>query len=207
MAYPGTIYAIGRNYVAHAAELGNAVPAEPVVFLKSISALRTLAPSPMGFADESFHHEVELVVRVGRAVGLRHTASWGDVDGVALGLDLTRREVQAAAKAAGLPWTSSKSFAGSAVLGPFVDMDRAGEGPFRFSLRVNGEPRQQGTTEHMVFDVPTLLTHLARAAPLLVGDLVYTGTPAGVGPIRVGDTFELSLSNAEGDDWAWSGEL
>ena len=107
----GTVYAIGRNYAAHARELGNAVPAptdDPVVFLKARTAVRGLEPAPLAFPDESFHHEVEIVLLLGEDVSLGGSPGWAAVAGVALGLDLTRREVQARCKERGLPWVPAK---------------------------------------------------------------------------------------------------
>ena len=115
------------------------------MFLKSIAAVRGLTPAPMAFPDETFHHELELVLRIGRPVGLRQPGTWSNVDGVALGLDVTRRGVQSECKEKGLPWTPAKSFAGSAVLGPFLPLDELGDGPYRLALSVNGERRQEGS--------------------------------------------------------------
>jgi 2-keto-4-pentenoate hydratase/2-oxohepta-3-ene-1,7-dioic acid hydratase in catechol pathway len=202
----GTVYAIGRNYAAHARELGNAIPDDPVVFLKARTAVRGLQPAPVAF-DETFHHEVELVLRIGRPVPLGGAGSWDDVGQLALGLDLTRREVQARCKEKGLPWTPSKSFAGSAVLGPFLPLAQVGDpATIRFSLAVNGEARQHGDPAMMLFPVPTILRYLASLAPLEPGDLVFTGTPEGVGPLRVGDRFRMEL-HASGGDWAFDGQL
>jgi 2-keto-4-pentenoate hydratase/2-oxohepta-3-ene-1,7-dioic acid hydratase in catechol pathway len=202
----GTVYGIGRNYAAHAAELGNAVPEDPVVFLKARTSVRGLAPAPLAFA-ESFHHEVEVVLLIGRAVPLGATPGWEAVRAVALGLDLTRREVQTRCKEQGLPWVPAKSFAGSAVLGPFVPLERIGAPQdIAFSLEVDGEPRQQGALSMMVFAVPRVLAYLSSLAPLEAGDLVFTGTPSGVGPIRAGDRFATELV-APGGTWRWEGTL
>ncbi|MEZ4235589.1 MAG: fumarylacetoacetate hydrolase family protein [Myxococcota bacterium] len=154
----GTVYAIGRNYAAHARELGNPVPqGDPVVFLKARAAVRGLEPAPLAFPDWTFHHEVELVLLVGEAVPLGAAGAWSQVAGVALGLDLTRRDVQSEAKQAGLPWTAAKSFAGSAVLGPFLPLAEVGDPEqLGLALDVNGERRQQGTLQDMLFDVPRL---------------------------------------------------
>lgn len=194
----GTIYGVGRNYVLHAKELGNAVPTEPVVFLKARTSLRGLDPAPLAF-DEVVHHEVELVLLIGSHVPLRGDPGWSAVSGVTLGLDLTRREVQQRCKEQGLPWVPAKSFAGSAVVAPFVPLaDLGGTTGWTFTLDVNGERRQAGDPAEMSFDVPTLLRYLASLAPLAPGDLVYTGTPAGVGPLRAGDAFVMRLATPAG---------
>jgi 2-keto-4-pentenoate hydratase/2-oxohepta-3-ene-1,7-dioic acid hydratase in catechol pathway len=191
-----TVYCIGRNYADHAKELNNPVPkGEPIVFLKSPSALRPCASGQVAFPDETFHHEAEIVARIGRPVGLGQPGSWADVDALALGLDLTRREVQTRLKEKGLPWTASKSFAGSAVIAEFLPLDSfPRRDAIEFTLRVNGELRQSGNSRDMLFPMEELLTHLARFCPLLPGDLIYTGTPAGVGPLRKGDRFELAFT-------------
>jgi 2-keto-4-pentenoate hydratase/2-oxohepta-3-ene-1,7-dioic acid hydratase in catechol pathway len=202
----GTIYGIGRNYVLHAKELGNAVPTEPVVFLKARTSLRGLAPAPLAF-DEAFHHEVELVLLLGSAVPLGGDPGWSAVAGVTVGLDLTRREVQQRCKEQGLPWVAAKSFAGAAVVAPFLPLaSLGGTAPLSFDLAVNGVERQVGDPAEMSFDVPALLRYLASLAPLAPGDLVYTGTPAGVGPIRQGDVFRMRL-RAPGGAWTFDGAL
>lgn len=196
----GAIYCIGRNYLEHALELGNPRPARPVVFLKSTAALRELgavdgaAPGAMAYPDEEFHHEAELVLLLGRSVALGARAGWEAVAGVSLGLDLTRRAVQDELKRAGLPWTAAKSFAGSAIVGDLVGTEAIGDpAQLEFRLAVRGEPRQHGRLRDMLFGVPELLAHLASAHPLRPGDLVYTGTPPGVGPVRRGDEVCLTL--------------
>lgn len=202
----GTIYGIGRNYVLHAKELGNPVPAEPVVFLKARTSLRGLDPAPLAY-DEDVHHEVELVLFVGSPVPLRGDPGWSAVSGLTLGLDLTRREVQQRCKEQGLPWVPAKSFAGAAVVGPFVPRaDLGGTAPMSFELAVEGAVRQRGDPADMSFDVPALLRHLASMAPLEPGDLVFTGTPAGVGPMRKGDRFEMTL-RAPAGTWVMTGIL
>jgi fumarylpyruvate hydrolase len=201
----GTVYAIGRNYAAHARELGNEVPEDPVVFLKARTTVRGLV-GPIAFS-ETYHHEVELVVRIGQSLPLGARPSWEAIDSVTLGLDITRREVQNRCKEKGLPWVPAKSFAGSAVLGPFVPRDQLGDPEsIQFTLDVGGERRQEGALTHMLFPVPTLLAYLASLAPLEEGDLVFTGTPSGVGPIRPGDPFQMTLIAPRGR-FVWDGQL
>ncbi len=186
------VYCIGRNYADHAAELNNPIPDDPVLFLKSTASLRAPSSGALAHGDESFHHEAELVLLVGRHVPMGRDVSWEVVDGLALGLDLTRREVQTRLKGKGLPWTIAKSFAGAAVVTDFLrpqafaDLDAV-----TFSFSINGEARQAGDTRQMLFKVPRILSFLASMQDLHPGDLVYTGTPAGVGPMRRGDRFVL----------------
>ena len=193
------VYCIGRNYAEHAKELGNETPSEPVVFLKSTAALRPLgAAGATAFTNEGLHHEAELVVLVGRWLPHGAAGGWQHVRALALGLDLTRRSVQDALKAKGLPWTSSKSFAGSAVVTEFVprrafpDLE-----DIAFTFDVNGQRRQTGRSKDMVFSVPTILTHLATLAPLMPGDIIFTGTPKGVGALPEGCALRLSFPDLD----------
>ncbi|MEY4632397.1 MAG: hypothetical protein RIQ81_2517 [Pseudomonadota bacterium] len=192
------IYCIGRNYGAHARELGNALPAAPIVFLKSPAALRGLKDEGvLAYQDETFHHEAELVLRVGPGSG----ASPARIEAVALGLDLTRREEQNRLKKEGLPWTSAKSFKGAAVLTGFTklpaNIDAGGIKSMldaaRFTLWVNGEQRQQGCPADMMFPCSHLLAVLDASHGLREGDIIFTGTPEGVGPVRRGDKIRLQL--------------
>lgn len=205
IATPRAIYCIGRNYGAHARELGNAVPTSPVVFLKSPSAVRGFEETGrIAYPDETFHHEVELVLRVGPAAQLasQSPASLLDlVDSVALGLDLTRREVQTRLKKEGLPWTDAKSFKGAAILSGFVPLPASVKGTGRlgllassdFTLWINGEKRQHGTPRDMIFDLEKVLGCIDASHGLFPGDLIFTGTPEGVGPLRAGDTMRAQL--------------
>lgn len=178
------------------------VPPEPVVFLKASSTVRGLGSGPLAFADEEFHHEAELVLLVGAEIP-QGSSTTGDlmlnaVRGVGLGLDLTRRQEQAKLKEKRLPWCLSKSFAGSALVGDFLaegyDMRDLG-----YTLHVGGELRQEAHVSNMIFPVPSLLRYLTRSHTLVPGDLIFTGTPKGVGPIRRGDEFHLTfVSGATG---------
>ena len=198
-----TIYCIGRNYSAHAKELNNPVPeTEPVVFLKSSAALRGLQEGPLAFASEQFHHETEVVLLVGKSVPLGGTADWRVVEALTLGLDVTRRQVQSHLKANGLPWTTAKSFAGSAVVAPFVPRDQFRDlQSLTFTLHIREVLKQRGSIKDMIFPVPAILTFLASLNELRPGDLVFTGTPEGVGPLRQGDEFRLAFEN-EGHRWS-----
>ena len=182
-----TIFCIGRNYAAHNQEMGGAPTADPevVVFLKPWQAL-VAAPGPVRLpAGTEIHHEAEVVVRVGPGA---------TADAIALGLDLTDRPRQAAAKKAGLPWARAKGFAGSAPVGPFVPvaavppLDR-----LAFSLTIDGVVKQRGATAAMLTPIAALLADLDRTFGLRTGDLVYTGTPEGVGPLASGQTCVLAL--------------
>ena len=190
------IYCIGRNYAAHAIELNNAVPTEePVIFMKSNAALRGLEDERLAFSDETFHFEAELVLLVGEHVPLGALAAGRELEclkAAGLGLDLTRRGKQSELKAAGLPWTLSKSFEGSAIVGPMLPLDdNFALEETSFELKVNGKVRQTGHVDRMIFSMPFQLRYLNASTALLPGDLLFTGTPEGVGELVKGDRFSL----------------
>ncbi|WP_373353108.1 fumarylacetoacetate hydrolase family protein [Pseudoroseicyclus sp. CXY001] len=178
------IFCVGRNYAAHAAEMGGEVDREaPFYFTKSAHAVLEgdIMPYPAG--TEDLHHEVELVVALGEG---------GAVWGHAVGLDMTRRDLQAAAKDKRRPWDTGKDFEGSAIIGAL----RPGPLPAggRIALDVNGARRQEAPLTDMVWDVPSLLEHLGGLYSLAAGDILMTGTPAGVGAVRPGDRLKASVT-------------
>ena len=194
---PGKLLCIGRNYAAHVREMGDVadLPAEPVVFLKPSTALvGTGGTVVLPRQSQDVHHEVELVAVIGR--GGRHIAeadALGHVAAYALGLDLTARDLQARAKAEKGPWSVAKGFDTFAPLGPLTPADKVADPQaLTLVLRVNGEVRQQGTTDHMIFPVARLVSYLSSVFTLEPGDLLYTGTPEGVGPVRAGDRLEAT---------------
>lgn len=185
------IVCIGRNYGAHARELGNAVPDEPVVFLKPESALVPLSgPLTLPAFSPDVHHEVELVYTIARRNG-RAVA-----DRVTLGLDLTARDLQRALKEKGLPWEKAKAFDGSAYVAKarLALESFPADHPIDFMLKRNGHVVQSGHSGEMIFDVATLIAHVERYMLLQPGDLLFTGTPAGVGPLAPGDQLEGYLA-------------
>ncbi|HLU13275.1 MAG TPA: fumarylacetoacetate hydrolase family protein [Arenimonas sp.] len=194
------IYCIGRNYADHAKEMGAAVDrGNPVFFMKPADAAVPgggLLPYPRGTSD--LHHEVELVVALGRdADGVVPVdGAPALVFGYAVGLDLTRRDLQARAKAGGLPWDTGKGFDRSAPVSEVVPADMAGAlGPRRLWLEVNGELRQQATLDQMVFTVAEIIHELSKLYDLRAGDLIFTGTPAGVAALQPGDRFRAGLDD------------
>lgn len=177
-----TIWCVGRNYAAHAKELGNPVPAEPVIFTKPASSVVLdggVLPLPPDSARVD--HEVELVVGLGK----------GKKPVYAVGIDFTARDIQDRLKKEGLPWALAKARRGFAAIGPFGPASL----PQELALAVNGETRQKGSTKDMLFDVPRLLAYLDEKFGLGEGDLVFTGTPPGVGPLKKGDRIEASLGS------------
>ena len=178
---------IGRNYGEHAKELGNAVPDEPVVFLKPASALIPHGgPIKLPAFSNDVHHEIELVFAIVRRNGQ------ACADRVTIGLDLTARDVQQELKAKGLPWEKAKAFDGSAyVADSFTAVESFPAGHhIEFMLKKNGQVAQSGHSGQMIFDVPTLIANVERYMRLETGDLLFTGTPAGVGPLKAGDRLE-----------------
>ena len=189
------IVCIGRNYADHASELGNAVPSEPLFFFKPESAiLHKDHPFAIPEWTVDCHHEVELVVRMDRAakwISPEHAARCYTT--VGLGIDFTARDVQSKLKAAGKPWEKAKAFDGSAVVSPtFLPLaDLGGDiHDVRFSLLRNGQEVQTGHTADMLFSVHDLIAHVSKYSTWKTGDLLFTGTPAGVGPVQPGDHLE-----------------
>ncbi|MGJ7901176.1 fumarylacetoacetate hydrolase family protein [Lysobacter sp. 1R34A] len=197
------VYCVGRNFAEHAREMGAAVPTSaadrgrPVFFLKPHDAIELGQAVPYPPGTDDLHHEVELVVAIGRDAPAGELAV-GDaqalVYGYAVGLDLTRRDLQSQAKAKGLPWDTGKSFDHAAPISAIVPVADVGElGARALSLEVNGEVRQRGTLDDLVWNVPEILHELSRLYALRAGDLVYMGTPSGVGPLRPGDRYHAVL--------------
>jgi fumarylpyruvate hydrolase len=187
------IFCVGRNFADHAKEMGAPVPASkaerghPVFFTKPADAIVLDGVVPYPSATRALHHEVELVVALD--AGAR-------VFGYAVGLDLTRRDLQTEAKSKGLPWDTGKAFDHSAPVGEIVRADAIGTlAPRTLSLTVNGTQRQRSTLDQLIWDVPEVLCELSAFFELQAGDLVFMGTPAGVGPLQVGDVFDARLDD------------
>lgn len=187
------IYCVGRNYGKHAAELGNAIPDQPMLFTKPTHAVvpadggTVILPGNRG----EVHYETELVLHIGRAYdpGISVDAL---VDRMALGIDFTLREVQETLKKKGYPWLPAKGFLQSAPVGPFRPFEGAEQtAQTDFALRINGKEVQRGNIREMIFDLQTIVDFVAANYGLGEGDLIFTGTPAGVGPVKEGDRMEL----------------
>lgn len=190
------LFCIGKNYSEHVRELGSNPPDDPVVFMKPpsniVSPAEPLVYPPHG---TELHHEVETVVLIGKeGRNIRDEDALSYIAGVSLGLDLTLRDVQKKLKQRGLPWELSKSFEQSAPLAPFtvynphtIDLEN-----FSFSCSVNGELRQEGNTRDMIFPVKQLIQALSRWWALKRGDIIFTGTPAGLGLLKVGDRVTIA---------------
>lgn len=187
------IYCIGRNYAEHISELGNVPTGEPVVFLKPTTALNTNNTMRLPEFSDDIHHEVELVLYIGRDIADDDTPNLDCIAGFGIGLDLTARDIQSQLKAKGLPWTLAKGFPDAA----WLSVLQAGTPPqiSQLSLTVNGEQRQHDNTGSMLFDIEFLLRFLHSRFRLRQGDLIYTGTPKGVGRLHKGDALITTLNN------------
>lgn len=200
------IYCVGRNFADHAREMGATAPASaaergnPTFFLKPADSLVIDGQVRYPRGTRELHHEVELVVALGRdapAGTVSETDAMALVYGYAVGLDLTRRDLQAAAKAKSLPWDTGKSFEHAAPISAIVPAGDIGALDARaLTLRINGEVRQQGTLTDLIWNVADIIHELSKLYALRAGDLIFMGTPAGVGPLQPGDAFDASLDDA-----------
>lgn len=193
------ILCIGRNYEEHAKELKNPLPAEPVIFSKPDTALlRNNDPFFIPDFAESFHHEVEIVVRINR-LGKNIEEQFANryYDEIGLGIDFTARDLQDKLKSKGLPWEKCKAFDGSAVISNFVSKEKFPDlNNLNFHLDINGETRQKGNTRDMIFSIDQIISHVSKYFTLKIGDFIYTGTPSGVGPVKIGDRLQGYIEEA-----------
>lgn len=187
------IIAIGRNYIEHAKELNNAIPESPVIFMKPDTAL--LKDNRDFYYPEfskDIHYEVEVVVRIcneGKHVSEKFAHKY--YDAVGLGIDFTARDLQADLKKKGLPWEIAKAFDHSAIISPLLPKDDFENiQNIDFSLKLNDAEVQRGNTANMIFSIDQLISYISQRITLRKGDLLYTGTPAGVGPVNIGDRLE-----------------
>ncbi len=187
------IICIGRNYIDHAKELKNPVPEKPVFFMKPDSAL-VIRNRPFFYPDFSndVHHEIEVVIRInrlGRSIDEKFAHRY--FDKIALGVDFTARDLQAECKEKGLPWEIAKGFDYSAPVSEFSGINKFTDiNAIDFHLDINGDTVQKGNTGDMIFSFPRIISYVSGFMTLKTGDLIYTGTPAGVGPVKTGDHLE-----------------
>ncbi len=193
------IICIGRNYVEHAQELKNEIPEEPVFFLKPDSALlRNNDPFYIPDWTNEVHHEIELVIkinRIGKNIEKRFAHRY--FDEIGLGIDFTARDVQQKLKEKGLPWEKAKAFDQSAVISStFLDKTIfPDEEAINFKLNINGKTAQEGNSKMMMFGFEEIISHVSKYLTLKIGDLIYTGTPAGVSPVKIEDHLEGYLED------------
>jgi fumarylpyruvate hydrolase len=195
------VYCVGRNYAEHAKEMGgDATKEPPFFFMKAADAVAPFLPGEVGsvaypLATKNYHHEVEMVVAIGKG-GLRIPADRAHehVYGYAVGLDMTRRDLQDLAKQSRRPWDTGKSFAQAAPIGVIVPASRGGHRTRgAITLDVNGTRRQTGDLGDMIWDTAHMIAFLSRMAEIMPGDLIYTGTPAGVGAVVEGDRLDARV--------------
>ncbi|PCI29261.1 MAG: isomerase/hydrolase [SAR324 cluster bacterium] len=193
---PGKIVCVGRNYLDHIKELNNPVPSEPILFIKPSTSLQSISDEILvPDYSNNCHHEVELSVLIGQEL-CRATVEEVEpaIVGYGIALDLTLRDVQEKLKAQGKPWERAKAFDGSCPLSPFVSKEVFPDPQdIELELKVNGESRQQGNSQLMMTKVLDLIAHISQFFTLLPGDVVLTGTPAGVSRLQSGDQVELIL--------------
>jgi len=199
------IICIGRNYVAHARELNNPLPEEPVFFLKPDTAL-LLRNRPFYYPEfsEDIHYETELVYKIGRnGKYIEEKFARNYITEIALGIDFTARDIQKHCKEAGLPWEKAKGFDNSAPLSRFIPVDElADRENIRFSLKLNGQTVQDGNSNLMIFNIEKVISCISKFITLKMGDFIFSGTPAGVGPVRIGDHLEGYLEDRKMLDFA-----
>ena len=187
------IVCIGRNYADHAKELNNPVPEQPIIFCKPDSSIIQKG-KPFFYPNfsENIHYEVEIVIRInrlGKHIAERFAHKY--YNEITLGIDFTARDIQQECKNKGLPWERAKSFDGSAPIGQFIELSEFLNpiNNLNFNLFKNGQPVQTGCTKDMLFSVDQLIAEVSKTMTLKIGDLIFTGTPAGVGPVAIGDVL------------------
>ncbi|MBN8693319.1 MAG: fumarylacetoacetate hydrolase family protein [Bacteroidetes bacterium] len=186
------IICIGRNYAEHAKEMNSAVPTEPVFFMKPDTALLKEGDFYIPEFTKDLHHEIELVLKickVGKHIEEQFAHKY--YDDIGLGIDFTARDIQAKCKEKGLPWEKAKAFDNSAPLGKMVKKEELGDlNSINFELKINGESRQIGNSKDLIFSFDKVVSYVSQFVTLKQGDLIYTGTPEGVGPVKIGDKME-----------------
>lgn len=190
------IICIGRNYLAHVKELDNALPTEPMFFMKPDTALLHAGePFPYPNFSKEIHYETELVLRVcktGKAIDEKSASEY--YDAITVGIDFTARDLQSQCKAKGHPWEIAKSFDFSAPIGEFKKINELkNPDDIAFGMKLNGVWVQQGHSRDMIFSFDRIVSHVSRFVTLNEGDCIFTGTPQGVGEVHVGDRLELFL--------------
>mgnify|MGYP006158691511 CR=1 FL=1 len=194
------IIAVGRNYVDHILELQNEKPSEPVIFTKPETAiLRNNEPFYLPDFSSDIHHEVEVIVRISK-IGKNIDPAFAHkyYDEIGVGIDFTARDIQSNLKAKGLPWELAKAFDGSAPISSFIPKSTfASMQDISFDLHVNGELKQAGNTSLMLYSIDFLIAHVSKYFTLKVGDILFTGTPKGVGPVKIGDELVARLGDQE----------
>jgi len=187
------IICIGRNYANHAKELNNPLPTEPLFFLKPETAvIRNNKPFYYPQFSTEIHHEIELILKInkpGKNIPLKFAHKY--YTEIGLGIDFTARDLQEKCKLNATPWEIAKAFDGAAPIGKFIDKSELQNlNTIQFHLNINGNTIQKGNTADLIFSFDIIIAHISKYITLKTGDIIFTGTPAGVGPIKIGDLLE-----------------
>lgn len=185
------IICIGRNYAEHAKELKNELPTEPVFFMKPDTALLKEEDFYLPDFTNDLHHEIELVIKISKAgKHIEEQFAHKYYNEIGIGIDFTARDLQTKAKEKGLPWEKAKAFDNSAPIGKFIDKAKLNLENINFELKVNGQSKQVGYSKDLIFSFDKVISYVSKFISLKVGDLIYTGTPEGVGQVKIGDKLE-----------------
>ena len=185
------IICIGRNYAEHAKEMKAELPSEPVFFMKPETALLKETDFYLPDFTNDLHHEIELVLKICKAgKHIEEQFAHKYYDQIGLGIDFTARDIQTECKLKGLPWEKAKSFDNSAPIGKFENKTKFILNNINFSLTINGEQKQLGNSSDLIFSFDQIISFVSKFVSLKVGDLIYTGTPSGVGQVKIGDKLE-----------------
>ncbi len=185
------IICIGRNYAEHAKEMKAELPSEPVFFMKPETALLKENEFYLPDFTNDLHHEIELVLKICKAgKHIEEQFAHKYYDQIGLGIDFTARDIQTECKLKGLPWEKAKSFDNSAPIGKFENKTKFILNNINFSLTINGDQKQLGNSSDLIFSFDQIISFVSKFVSLKVGDLIYTGTPSGVGPVKIGDKLE-----------------
>ena len=192
------IFCVGRNYVEHVKELGNEVPDEPIIFMKPKSALlQNHTPFYYPEFTNELNFECELVLRIcknGKYIQEKHAGNY--YNGITAGIDFTARDIQTKLKEKGLPWEKAKAFDNSAAVGKFIDITpQFNKKNINFSFKLNSQVMQKGNSAEMIFNFDSLIAHISNYFSINIGDLIFTGSPPGVGECVVGDEMEAFIEN------------
>lgn len=199
--HAGKIVCVGRNYADHAKELNNPIPDKPLLFLKPATSLVDIQ-SPLSLPEQQgeVHYEAEIALLVGETIrNVTPDNAFKNMVGVGIALDLTLRDLQSELKKKGHPWEIAKAFDGSAPVSGFVPCETVGEEPIGIELTINGELRQSGSSDMMLTPIAELISYISHIFTLEPGDIILTGTPAGVGALNPGDEFSLRLLGHDGE--------
>ncbi len=190
------IICIGRNYANHAKEMKAELPTEPVFFMKPDTALLKDEDFYIPNFTKDLHHEIELVLKINKAgKHIEEQFAHKYYNEIGLGIDFTARDIQATCKEKGLPWEKAKAFDNSAPIGKFISKETLNINKITFELKINGVSKQIGTSADLIFSFDKIISYVSQFVSLKVGDLIYTGTPEGVGQVNVGDKLQGFLNN------------